>query len=167
MEANWGSWPPKGWVFFVRSLSYFGQILELFLEINNFLSNSVKMEQKQHEITLFLPINGKFDNKNYFKTVTLKKNSNFPILFLEFLCWNYLQQGEFFAQNGPWVFSHLALSFLKTHKKMPALTAAQFKWNPISNRYLKAEGSWGASLCDNQLCKMDKERVATSCLSQG
>ena len=93
---------------------------------------------------------------------SIQQNSNFPILFLEFLCWNYLQQGEFFAQNGPWVFSHLALSFLKTHKKMPALTAAQFKWNPISNRYLKAEGSWGASLCDNQLCKMDKERVATS-----
>ena len=72
--------------FFVRSLSYFGQILELFLEIDNFLSNSVKMEQKQHEITLFLPINGKFVNKNDFESKTPKKNSHFAMLFLEFFC---------------------------------------------------------------------------------
>ena len=56
----------EGLSFFVRSLSYFGKILELFLEIDNLFSNSVKMEQKQHEISLFLPINGKFVNKNDF-----------------------------------------------------------------------------------------------------
>ena len=40
--------------------------------------------------------------------------------------WNYLQQVEFFAQNGPWVFLQLALSFLKTHKKMPELKGFLF-----------------------------------------
>jgi len=52
--------------FFVRSLSYYGQSVELFLEIDNFLSNSVKMEQKQHKIALFLPINEKLANKKDF-----------------------------------------------------------------------------------------------------
>ena len=65
--------------FFVRSLSYFGQILELFLEIYIFLSNSVKIEQKTTKITLFLPKNGKFVNKNDLKSVTSLKNSNFAM----------------------------------------------------------------------------------------
>ena len=74
----------EGLSFFVKSLSYFGEILELFSELNNFLSNSVKMEQKQHEITLFLPLYGIFANKNDFKSVTPVKNSNFAVLFLDF-----------------------------------------------------------------------------------
>ena len=44
------------------------------------------MEQKQHEITLFLPINGKFVNKNDFESKDPKKNSHFAMLFLEFFC---------------------------------------------------------------------------------
>ena len=67
----------EGLSFFVRSLSYFGQILELFLEIDNFHSISMKIEQKQHEFTLFLPINGKFVNKNDFKSKTPKKKQQF------------------------------------------------------------------------------------------
>ena len=64
--------------FFVRSLGYFGQILELCLEINNFLSNSMKMEQKQQEAALSLPRNGRFvNNKMALKSVTPKKNSIF------------------------------------------------------------------------------------------
>ena len=60
---------------------------------------------------------------NDFESKTPKKNSNLLHFFLSFCVeiWNYLQQVEFFAQNGPWVFLRLALSFLKTHKKMPVI----------------------------------------------
>jgi len=108
MEANWGSWPPKGWVF-VRSLSYFGQNLWLFLDFDNVLSISVKMEQKQQEITLLM--------ENLLTKMTLKvwsqrKTAFFLNNFLSFSVeiWNHVQQIEFFPPK--W-----ALSFLKTHKK--------------------------------------------------
>ena len=65
----------------LRRVDFFCQILELFWPNPRYfqkliiptLSNLVKMEQKQHEITLFLPMNGKFVNENDFKSVTLKK----------------------------------------------------------------------------------------------
>ena len=72
--------------FLIRSFSYFGQILELFLENNYFLSNSVKMEQNTPQNHSFSAYNGKFVNKNDFKSKTPKKNSNFAIPFLEFFC---------------------------------------------------------------------------------
>ena len=61
------------------------------------------MEEKQHEITFFLHINRKFVNKNYFKSKTLRKTAILLYYFLSFSVeiWNYLQQVEFFAQNGP------------------------------------------------------------------
>ena len=92
----------------------------------------MKVEQKQEEITLFLLMNGKFVNKNdfksqksvvwiagrvskkkdFFKFKTFKKvwpqrkTAIFLYYFLSFSVeiWNNLQQVEFFAQYGPWVF---------------------------------------------------------------
>ena len=101
------------WVILAKTLS--------FLDFDNVFSISVQMEQKQQEITLLMEF---FKNKSDFKSVIPKKNSNFPILFLEFFCWNlklpptgwvFLPKiGLEFVWGWPWV-------FWKRTKKMPGL----------------------------------------------
>ena len=51
----------------------------------------MKIEQKQHEFTLFLPINGKFVNKNDFLSKTPKKNSHFVVVEIEEIKLNLLE----------------------------------------------------------------------------
>ena len=57
--------------------------------------------------------------KMTFKVRPLRKIAILLYYFLSFSVeiFNYLQQVEFFAQNGPWVFLRLALSFFKTPQK--------------------------------------------------
>ena len=125
MEANWGSWPPKGWVFY-QILEFFGQILELFLKMDIFLTNLVKIEQ---EITLFLPKNWKFVNKNDLKRCDLKEKQKFyyKISWVFQLQFETASDGlsflpklglEFFC-GWPWV-------FWKRTKKMPDLHTLWF-----------------------------------------
>ena len=82
------------------------------------------MEQKTIEITLFLPKDWKFVNKNDLKGVTPMKNGNLGMKLLEF----FFVKSEiasdrlsFLPKMGLEFFLRLALSFLKTHKEMPVL----------------------------------------------